>query len=549
MKGSQPSAFVFRKNDNIGSAAAEDDVAFLEDCYVDNGDLEVILDCGDPKRVIVGRTGAGKSALISMIRANAQNVIELSPGSLSLNYIANNELISYFDSQGLNLSLFYGLLWKHILVVELLKAKFGITNEDSQKAYMSRVRQLFEKKDRLKEMAIDYFEKFGNKFWLTTEERIKELTAVVESKLEGALQLKTGKVEVGGEASKTLTEEEKKEIFERGQNAVSEIQVRELQNLIGIMGEDIFTDPQNKFYVVIDSLDEEWVDERIKAQLIKSLIETASTFRKVSYVKIVVALRQDLLDRVINSSRVPGFQEEKFESLYLRLKWSKKTLTQVVEDRINLLVRRRYTKEPISAADIFCNSVEGLSALNYMIERTLYRPRDIIVFVNECIYQAEDANHITATAIHQAEEEYSRGRLESLATEWLQVLPELKNVSMLFSGLNSNFQVSDITEEFLTNRYIEIAEQIDENTTDRMVKQLATLFEQQGPSFDRVRSYIIQQLFLVGIFGIKTDARNSVKWSTDSRSSIGVGQIKNSSTIYFHPMFYRALSVQELRKR
>jgi hypothetical protein len=250
--------FVFRRNDNIGAAAAEQDEIFLEECFVDIGDLSALINCADPKRVIVGRTGAGKSALIRQVANSSSNVIELAPSSLSLNYIANNDLIAFFDESGLNLSLFYSLLWKHILVVELLKAKFNISNESEQKAYMARVRHMFEKKDRLKEMAIDYFERFGNKFWLTTEERIRELTQSVEAQLSASLEGGTSYLKVNAAFARTLTEEQKKDVVERGQKAVSEIQIRELQNLISIMGEDIFDDPQQPYYITIDGLDEEW---------------------------------------------------------------------------------------------------------------------------------------------------------------------------------------------------------------------------------------------------------------------------------------------------
>jgi hypothetical protein len=40
--------FAFRKHASIGAAAAEEDSKFLAECFVDNGDLEPLTDCGDP---------------------------------------------------------------------------------------------------------------------------------------------------------------------------------------------------------------------------------------------------------------------------------------------------------------------------------------------------------------------------------------------------------------------------------------------------------------------------------------------------------------------
>ena len=151
----QNEGFVFRKHDSIGSAAAEEDSQFLEECFIDTGDLDQLIDCKNPKRIIVGRTGAGKSALIFKLRERSSHVIELSPHSLSLNFIANNNVIAFFEAAGVNLSIFYSLLWRHILVVELLKKKFNIVNEDAHKDYMRNIRSILYKKDRIKEQAVD----------------------------------------------------------------------------------------------------------------------------------------------------------------------------------------------------------------------------------------------------------------------------------------------------------------------------------------------------------------------------------------------------------
>ena len=60
--------FVFSRHDDIGAAGAEDDSQFLSECFVDTGDVAVLLDHGDPKSVIVGRTGTGKTALLKYVQ-------------------------------------------------------------------------------------------------------------------------------------------------------------------------------------------------------------------------------------------------------------------------------------------------------------------------------------------------------------------------------------------------------------------------------------------------------------------------------------------------
>ena len=55
------SEFKFKKHDNIGAADADDD-NILIDCFVDTGDLNILLDCNDPHSIIVGRTGRPSGA-------------------------------------------------------------------------------------------------------------------------------------------------------------------------------------------------------------------------------------------------------------------------------------------------------------------------------------------------------------------------------------------------------------------------------------------------------------------------------------------------------
>ncbi len=541
--------FIFHHHDVIGAAAAEDDSIFLSECFVDSGDLTRLKDCEDPKRIIIGRTGAGKSALLSRLEQECQNVISLSPHSLSLNYVANNNLIGFFEESGVNLSIFYGLLWKHILVVELLKCKFKITDEASYKNYMRQIRSIVYKKDRIKEMAVDYFETWGNKFWLTTEERMQELTKRVEDKLSGALSGSALGIDANAEAARILTTEEKMDFVDRGQKAVSEVQVRELENMISVLADDIFYDHQEHYYITIDTLDEEWADQRIKYKLIKSLMDTVRRFRKIANVKVIIALRQDLLDKVLHSDHELGFQEEKYESLYLDIRWSEKSLAELIDKRINYLVSRKYTKDVVNHDEVFPTTIDGEKPLEYMIKRTFNRPRDIILFVNECIVKAEDHKSITASNIKKAEAEYSYKRLQSLATEWLTIYPSLSHILTMFDGMREHFTVSEISEEFLLSRYTDIYDYASSYKNDPLINLLNKLFGDKSVNYNSLRNTFLRELFMTGFIGIKTSAQSSVNWSTDTRLSISPGQIKPSSTIFIHPMFHRALNIIGINKK
>lgn len=535
--------FVFERHDDIGAAGAEDDTIFLQECFVDNGDIEVVLDCNNPKRLLVGRTGAGKTALISEVNSRSKNVIQLSPHSLSLNYIANNSIISFFEALGVNLSAFYGLLWKHIFVVELLRKKFNIKDENSQKNYSRYIKNILYKKNTSKEQAVDYLEKWGNKFWLTTEERMKELTTKIEQSLSATLKAKIPGFDASTQGAQNLSTEERKVVVEHGQRAVSEVQVRELENIIVVLSEDIFNDAQQNYYITIDMLDEEWVDDRIKFKLIKSLIDTLRRFRKVNNVKVIVALRYDLLDKVLHLGSEAGFQEDKYESLYLYLRWNKKALSELIEKRINYLFKRKYGSDNIRLSEVFPDNIGKENSIDYMINRTFLRPRDMILFFNECISNANGEHKLTPTIIKKSEEQYSCKRLQSLVTEWLGVYPNLLCVAKMFDGMNSFLKVSEITKEFLEEKYTENIDRIRDVTSDPITTQIDKLYTGDG-NFNAVRNNIIRELHLVGLFGVKTGPSSTMNWSYSSGMSLSSGEVRPSSIIHIHPMFHRALNIR-----
>src|SRR5437868_146109 len=108
---SETGKFRFRRNDNIGAVDAELDKDFLENCFVDTGDLEVLLNCADPRRIVVGRIGSGKTAILGRLALRHEKVIEIAPESLALSYVANSNILSFVESLGVKLDIFFRLLW------------------------------------------------------------------------------------------------------------------------------------------------------------------------------------------------------------------------------------------------------------------------------------------------------------------------------------------------------------------------------------------------------------------------------------------------------
>jgi cell division ATPase FtsA len=64
-----------------------------------------------------------------------------------------------------------------------------------------------------------------------------------------------------------LTSEQRGEVRQRGNQIVNSVQIKELHEVIEFLAEEIFSDSLDHYYVIIDRLDESWVDGRRKSEV------------------------------------------------------------------------------------------------------------------------------------------------------------------------------------------------------------------------------------------------------------------------------------------
>ena len=517
------------------------DTSFLEECFVDNGDLDILRDCNDQRCLIAGRTGAGKSALLSQLQRVEDNVLTISPESLAITYIANSNVINFFLEAGVKMDIFYRLLWRHIFVVEILKTHYKIENEESKQNFLRQLWTYLPKNNK-HQLALDYLKSWGGSFWEETEYRIKEVTKTFEKDLQGTVD---GKMpSIGGlsiHAAQKLTEEEKAEVVSRAQEVVNKVQIRELSTVIELLSE-LIPDPQKKYFIVIDKLDEDWVPSPIKYKLIRALIETTADFARVPSVKIAVALRYDLIDSVFRSTRRSGFQEEKIRSNMLHLSWAKADLTELLDRRIDLLVREQYTSKDVTHKDFLPPKIGKQSTIDYLLRRTHYRPRDIIQFFNTCIVYADGKPKINTKIIREAEGAYSRERLGALVDEWYSLYPNLRHLTKLLRSRQESFLVLDIPLNVFDENCLELL--ISGQAEDGLDKNYMDSYSEERLSIDNYRINIIHILYKVGVIGLKLDSTSRTEWAGNTFSSVSKAEIGENTRISIHPTYWRTLGVE-----
>lgn len=543
--------FVFRKHANIGAADAIEDRKFLEQSFVDNGSIDILTDMDNPMCIVLGRTGSGKTALIERIQATKERTIQIHPEGLALTYISTNDVLRFFMEAGVNLDLFYRLLWRHVFAVEIIRQHYNIVNEEQSHNFWTNILQQMFTRDRSKQEAIEYLRKWGKSFWLESEYRVQEITQTLEKDLTAALDAKASPpipgltTEIGFNVgtAKKLTEEQKGEVVRRGQEIVNKVQMKTLSKIMELLETDLLgSDRQKRYFITIDRLDENWVHDEFRYGLIKALIDTVRDFNhSIRNVKIIVAIREDLLDRVFRYTRgIAGYQEEKYRSMYMPLRWTTEELEVLLDRRVNQLIREQYTTQPVKLKELFPEKVNKINPIDYFFERTMLRPRDAILFFNECIRAAEGHAKFSQTMILQAEAFYSENRLRALADEWAADYPNLFDLALFLKKHPVQFRVLQLNENIEENalRFV---------TSDRPQDQIYHLVMSKFESGDMggLIQELLRILFRVGVVGIKPETFAAIQWSYLGQK-LTATELSTDAIVKIHPAFWRVLGSQPI---
>ena len=550
-----PSEFRFRKTDRIGAAAAEEDGLYLEQCFVHTDEYDILRDVTDYRQIVLGRTGSGKSALFEQLKAEEpEHVIPLELHKLALRYVSNSSVIRYFSELGVNLDPFYKLLWRHVLTVEILRKQRSSQAQHETKGLWTYIREkIYSRKpvDRDVQAAEQYLRDWGEKFWVELEYNIQGITRRMEDDLKGELNAEVKAGIASGRAAHELTtslsEEQRIAVHDRGQRVVSDAQVQDLSRAQSLL-QSILTDPQKYYYVLIDRLDEDWVEETVRYRLIMTLLESVREISKVPNVKVLVAIRRDLLDRVFAVLRKEGagFQEEKYRALYIPLRWSPPQLIEVLDKRVDALVVRRYQKKAtVSHQDLLPKKVDHEAIDKFITDRAI-RPRDVIQFFNECIDKADGRARIRVDALKRAEDDYSRQRLSALVDEWYANYPGLLDFVNILKKRPPTFPLGRVQGNKIEELCLKSA--IDHPNARGPLREGARgVMDGLGDaeSFGRL---LFKVFYRVGLVGLKLETFQRAAWIDEGGQDVSRSDITDATSVSVHPTYWRALGI-EVRRR
>ena len=395
-------------------------------------------------------------------------------------------------------------MWNHVILVKiltLLKEKQSFFDNLTKKH---------------KEMS-EYVEIYSESFF--SDNALNIITERFQTDMEG----KVGYGNCFNAVGKKV-EDKGSEIQVQTNEYVNKTLLSKQKKIIDYLSSEFKWDKQKKLFITVDDLDKSWIsDIKIKYKFIDSLLDSIRDFLKLSNLKIIISIRTDILEGVYKYS---FRQEEKDLSLIYPLEWDRDGINNLLDKRISYLLKDKYRKmiEP-KMSDIFSFNIDGKNAVDYILDKTMLRPRDAIDFVNKCFQASNGKTSVSESDVKKAEEYYFDSRKRALEDEWKAVYPEIETyINILLKEVkNQKFTMRKISEKNVKEELIST-----NNLEDPLV-------EQATDNKDVVEK-LIQVWFEIGIIGLALKKGGEI-YSTFAKRHLNVSDMEKE--FYVHPLFWR----------
>lgn len=531
---------------NLGGEQAEAD-PLLEDAFIEWAGYSTIESRTNPRRFLIGRTGSGKSAVLQRLEeVHGEHVIRINPEDLSLPYIIDLGVMKQLSALDVHLDPLFIALWKHVLLVEIIRHRYNVDSPTKKRTVLDTLRETV-RRDSSKREALEYLSEFGESFWCETDQRVREITTNFEKRVKAeagaGLPAVTG-AQLGIEGLAGTSTEIHTEEVDRYQRLVNETQLARLNKMIAVLDENVLDSAQNFTYVVIDDLDRDWVDDRLANDLIRCLFRTVLDLQRVRYLKVVVALRTNIFDSLNFGGRTGG-QEEKIRALQFKVSWSRDDLARMADERARVAGERAGFADVSGIAALLpqTNKTRG-NALDYIFDRTLYRPRDVIAFLNECLTRATGKTRLSWNEIAGAEAQYSHNRLLALRDEWKPNFPGIQRVFETFRGAPYEMGRGELTQ-YLDSVALLLAE--DQFAGVRWLTNLAEPVWSGGAApEDWTDSYqpLVKLLYDIGFIGIGSPGHIQYSYEQPGLAD-AARKLGPNARFGVHPAFQPTLGVRK----
>ncbi|MFI1171532.1 P-loop ATPase, Sll1717 family [Streptomyces melanogenes] len=481
----------------FGRDDAESDFAdgLLRDGFQSTYASEAVL--AGRKSLVVGRKGSGKSAICAHLAGGGY------PGHTALitpDDAAGDE-IRRFELQGLTADTAKSLIWRYLFAVHA--AQHVTQHADTHKRWRApgSVRAL---KDFLQ--AND--ESDGGRL----TDRLRRGTRLLQS---ATLSVKM----FGFEASVSAGGEPGGSGGSEGAQATRRLDALEAGVRTAFEDLGCVTAREKPFLILVDQLEQVWQGDSDSHALVTGLLLGAKHV-VAAYghaVRCALFVRADIYDAL-------NFADgDKFRSDEVRITWSPAALRALARARASLSLERPVSDDELWDG-VFPRRVVGECTPDYLVRRSLARPRDIIQFLTLCRDAADRSGRPTIQEddVLEATEQFSRWKLDDLAKEYNVGFPFLRPVFAQFE--NAGYAVG--RNEF-TTRFDAIRDNIHERYSAYTEQLTATS--------------VVDALYGIGFLGVCRG--NDVVYAGDSQWPVQPYE----ENLRIHPCFRPALGCRTPR--
>ena len=394
---------------NFGRDTAERD-EHLADYFLQTSSYERVR--SGSKSILIGRKGTGKTALLKYFvsKENTSQEYVIPIEATHATYTKIDETLKSFQTTAMNLDSSFKLGW---LFTTLLSLVDRVTRE-AQVA-------LDKDEATVYQYAVDHME-------YTPSDPISSMATYAKDWVRNLKKI--GPIERDTSSNSTPVTFDETRLLEMIRKLISKINSK-----------------QKIVYLFYDKIDERWDGSELYIHFIQGLLLATHSLNELQLkLRPVVLLRDDIFE-----AATTDFQHiDHYRMDIERIAWDEESLVKLVALRIqNSLERQHWKYAGETDVDMWHLLFEKevpykkspIPVEAYMIERTLFRPRDIILFANYAKSKAEDSKHeiVNIDNLRKAEKQYSNDKYRDLQAEVSYRFPQIKLLLETFRRKTAGF--------------------------------------------------------------------------------------------------------------
>lgn len=467
-------------NKILGDITAEND-AVLFDTFIETPDYKSLIE-GGGRLIVVGRRGTGKSAIFKKLENHFRSdkmveVIMISPEDSDV--IGFRSAIKKFGDFNKTRAATKAL-WKYAIILESINKL--------HKNY--KLRSLIEGTPEL-HGPLREWNKFDGSPFTKIRQKYKSIhdPSVDPEEEIGDLQYKLGLTKLQSEL------------------------------------QDILRQSKRTVHIFIDRLDEGFEADEIGVGMIAGIAyATLEINKKIEGIQPILFLRDNIFRSL---GRIDPDYSRNLEGEALRLHWDEYLLLNLVAARL----KNAFKLQPENSVRIWdrctANELKGKEGFRKCLQFTLYRPRDLLLLLNQAFANAgrENRNNIIPADIESSAKHISISRLQDLVKEYSRTIPSLEKITKSFIGGKSEYTYAEVLDllDFTTKP-------IDSESV--VVQQDIAILGPDG---------MARSLYGIGFLGIHDSQTESFVYCHDGSNPNKDFSLNNR--ILIHPCYWMALNL------